>query len=279
MNSINSLKMNSLNWLMIRQDNNTRFYIIKDLRKVYAELGKEKCLYDMNRPVSDQTITEILKFQDSYYKKYKKFSYDIGMIVLGTINWKLDQIKILDGQHRLVSATHLNEEVLGNIVIVNHQTYDEMHETYLFINRAIPVPEIYKTPELAYREIFNEVIKEFGLKFGIIFSESNSPQRPYMNKDQIIIRMYDNETLRDKIDLSNQKESVQLILKIIYNYNNFIKTYEPYQFPIYKSTIQVRKNCLDKAKEKGCFLGMFKDYEWINNMVEFDNVDHNLIKF
>jgi len=269
------MNSSNTNWICVRHDSNTRHYYVKDIRTLYDELGGDRCLYVQNRPVSPETIQLLLHYQEEYYKEHGKYDYDTGKIVIGLVNWNFTESKVLDGQHRLVSAKYLKNGAYCDIVFVNHQTYDAMHKTYLNVNKNTPVPELYKTPDLVYREIFNSVVNNF--KYTSVFASSaTNPQRPSISKSKMVTKLFDNETLRSKIDTTKPDESVQLILNIMYKYNDLLRD-NPYQFPSYGSKSDTHKKQLEKARNWGCFLGMFKDFEWINNMVEYEN--RNLINF
>lgn len=151
-------------------------HFVCNIGLLYKLLG-DQCLYDKNRPIRDDIVEDIIKYQESYYHRYEKYNYGTGKIVIGTVGGK--DPKILDGQHRLKSASFLDGIILADVVVIDHKDDAERFDTYITINKSTPVPDLYKTSELQYRKVLDDVINKLSWN---IFSAAPHPQRPFENK-------------------------------------------------------------------------------------------------
>lgn len=81
-------------------------------------------------------------------------------------------------------------------------------------------------------------------------------------------KLYENKSVRSRIELTDQKKSINILVKMIEDFNAHLLTWQGNQFPKYNSDSTRRKKLYDKAVKHNCLLGMFKDYEWISMMME-----------
>jgi len=109
--------------------------------------------------------------------------------------------EVLDGIHRytalkmILSApvdyiTDSTTEIMNSMVLLNVRydaTEGALVDTFISINKSIPVPELYmRDPDEVRREMVETIVKRWQTRYPDHFSASRKPVRPNMNRDTFV---------------------------------------------------------------------------------------------
>ena len=246
--------------------NSKEYYL--DVKELFNLNNLELFKYEKNRPIDDEKVMEIVEHQRSHLLKYGSYDFHSGKINLGSVSGS--NMKILDGQHRLKAMMYLEGMIECDIVLSDYANEGDRFEAYLTINKNTPVAEFYKTANDGQKYIISEAIKCIYGKYPKIFSNKRNHQRPHLNYEICCEKIYDYFNTASEVEKENMmnllaiEESIDKMTKSIIRYNErLLKTKTEKNFPRYKSSIAIKNKFYANAKNMGCMLGMFKNYEWI----------------
>lgn len=239
---------------------NKKYEVVKfeDLLKEEIYVPNEQRLLDKDR------VDEIVKYQENYHKKNKRFNFQ-GVLNIHYCK-ETNRQYLVDGQHRFNSIKKLvNSNYVNNKIVVervNVETYEELKENYLIINKNDPLPEY---PEGINKDIPENVFKHFEEKYPKIWSKSKRPNRPNLNKNHFQEAL---GYLTDKL-----KKSKSELIEIIEIKNDKISKWDIDDFSQIKR-LKNKEKIIEKCKENNFYLGMYHHisedyaYEWISRIIE-----------
>lgn len=208
---------------------NDEYYISKiaDFVKIYT-------MWSGNRPIDKIKVLEI-KNEILRTKKVDGLIY-IGSFP-GSVSWVC-----YDGNHRasaLVEIYKSGEEEIDVLFVKTRYLFEkELSDRYLSLNKAVSVPEIYKSDN-KHKTTIEKVVRYIERKYKEFKSTSNSPKRPNFNRDLLTNYITDHisdtghtyEKILEDLEYTNQfnKKNVS-----IYNLTNAMlgkcDTYNCYLF-------------------------------------------------
>ena len=217
---------------------------------------------NIQRIKDNDKIKDIVAFQLEHFKQKKYFNY------MGTINiqyCKEDEIYyLIDGQHRFESLKQLYDNTGHDIEIVVELVYvdtiRELIDNYKLINENTPLPEF---PESIDKNIPEKVSNYFQNKYPSMWSKNSRARRPhlYFNFFQEALGF-----LTEKLEIKDHTK----LQYIIEEYNSKLQNWNVSQFQCSKD---LNENMLQKCKESGLFLGLFKYtaddyyYKWVQSII------------
>jgi hypothetical protein len=241
---------------------NQRLYLC-DAIKVIESIP----VWDKQRILSETQVKEILEFQLNYYKEHKTFNF-IGPFYICSIDNK--DYRIIDGQHRLVTIHRLinkyNFKSFNILVwLINVENEEQRYQIFRNINSAKPIslPDLFldKTSN-----IINECCLKLYNDFPKFFQNTSLKKvhRPNLKIDSLKNNLFEKNIVSQlKID------SCEQLFQLILNMNNFYLKKDETYFPKIRNTNT--KNIILRAMKKGkLLLGLFPNYEWIDQIIEFN---------
>lgn len=107
-----------------------------------------------------------------------------GVICLGHVD---NQLVCYDGSHRSEALRGASSDVAPILVDIIWDTTDDIIvQEFLRLNKAVSVPEIYKSPDEKRREELEGVMERFCKKWKHYKSASAKPNRPNFNRDNLL---------------------------------------------------------------------------------------------
>lgn len=214
--------------------------INNDLIYIYdqKEILKEYKMWSKNRPVDIERIKEI----SDEIKKTKKVE---GIIYFGLIpkeGWVC-----YDGNNR-INALRFNSEKIEVIVIrTEFRDEKEMIERYISINKAMPIPELYKNEtnntNTNQKEKIEKIVEYINRNYIMFKSSSNNPNRPNYNISNLT------NNITDYIK-ENPEETIEEIKKNI-NFTNEMNKKRIFN-------LKLSKNIINKCETYNCYLFIYK---------------------
>jgi hypothetical protein len=246
---------------------NSGLYFI-DIKQIFTIDNLNTFIYEKNRPIDEEKVIQISIYEKKYKEKYGSYDFHLSKINLATVN--NDDLKIIDGQHRIKSALLLEGEVNCDIVITNYTCEEDRFNSYLTINKNTPVDEFYKTPNEAYVYIIKLVAQQLKINYPSAFSQYRTPFRPKIHIDVLCEHLYAHFILDKNKHLLNVQDiqaSVNTIFSAIVALNKkLIDNDDVTQFPKYNSTVEMRQKVYDITYNMDFVLGMYSKYEWVSRL-------------
>lgn len=172
-------------------------------------------------------------------------------------------LRIFDGGHRVYASKLLYEET-NNIYkillrVVKNTNDDLVKKEFYELNMSICVPELY-LDELdgkndKFKNIIQNVVKDIKDKFPNMFSEKRNYQRPNMNRDELVDKLFKRIKEIDNNNIEWLTETT--LLDNIYSLN---EQYKRGKFLDLNDSKKYSKGMLDKCKKHGCYLFLKKDF-------------------
>jgi hypothetical protein len=224
-------------------------------------------VWDKQRILSETQVKEILEFQLNYYKENKTFNF-IGPFYICSIDNK--DYRIIDGQHRLVTIHRLITKYKFksfNILVwlINVENEDQRYQIFRNINSAKPIslPDLYldKTSN-----IINECCLKLYNDYPKFFQNTSLKK---VHRPNLKIDLLKNNLFEKNIVSILKIESAEELNNYIITMNNYYLKKDDTYFPKIRNTNT--KNIILRAMKKGkLLLGLFPNYEWIDQIIEFN---------
>lgn len=236
------------------------------------KLSKISQNYDKQRSVNNTRVQQIVEFQNQHIREYGA-PLIVGTIVLAKLTDNLismderlpiNKYFVIDGQHRLEALKRLiKDHIIDDLEIVVEclevPTPERMFELFQIINRAVPVPQHFLTPN----QIINDAVAVLSTQFPKALSDSEKPQRPSINIDRFKNALM--SVLEDNKLIRTTDELVKVIKEVNKHYYELgVEKLCDVVAHQNKQQRQIVSNAFLKC-EKGnyLFIGCFKDESWI----------------
>lgn len=224
-------------------------------------------VWDKQRILSETQVKEILEFQLNYYKEHECFNF-LGPFYICCIDNK--DHRIIDGQHRLVTIhrliTKYNFKSFNVLVwCINVENEEQRYQIFRNINSAKPIslPDLFldKTSN-----IINECCLKLYNEFPKFFQNTSLKK---VHRPNLKIDLLKNNLFEKNIVSQLKIDSCDELYQHILNMNNFYLKKDETYFPKIRNTNT--KNIMLRALKKGkLLLGLFPNYEWIDQIIEFN---------
>lgn len=224
-------------------------------------------VWDKQRILSETQVKEILEFQLNYYKEHNTFNF-LGPFYICCIDNK--DHRIIDGQHRLVTIHRLITKYKFNsfnvlVWCINVENEEQRYQIFRNINSAKPIslPDLFldKTSN-----IINECCLKLYNDFPKFFQNTSLKK---VHRPNLKIDLLKNNLFEKNIVSQLKIDSCEQLYQHIINMNNFYLKKDETYFPKIRNTNT--KNILLRAMKKGkLLLGLFPNYEWIDQIIEFN---------
>ena len=235
---------------------------------------------EIQRKIDIDHLNELIQYQKNYYKKYNEFIFP-NPIILCKIN---DKFAVIDGQHRIQCIKTLFNEynidfniMLSIITIDNINEYDEL---FLSVNLNKPVV-LFKN--ITDWKTVGKYIEEYFLKnYNIYNKNSENPRIPHINFQNMLKYINENNII-EKCNL-NKDEFINEIIELN-NYYSGINGLSKFTEYIQNYSTLLNK-CKEKQPNNPLYLGIYKNFEWIesivykiNNKLQYHQMNHISLKY
>lgn len=206
--------------------------------------------WELNRPYDNTRIPEIVE-------QLKRQDYIDGIIYLAK---KDNRVICYDGIHRIEAIKYLQKtknNINHKIIVHYYPFYNEQLIKYKFetLNKCVPVPELYTSAhkELNIKNMIEDIVKHFYVKYFNMFKPSAKPNIPHENRDNFTNKI---QNIIEQLDLFHM------------NFNDFINFMEKYNIILREKVnqnetkIKLSKKQLEKCKYNNCYLFITKDWEF-----------------
>lgn len=229
-------------------------------------------IWDKQRILEETHVKDIIDYQIKNYNSNNKFSFTGIFYICGIKN---KDYRIIDGQHRL-AAIHTLSKLYKNydfhimVWVIDCKDEEERLQYFQNINLARPISftDFLLDTE---SEIINKTAQHFYLSYKNFFSDTQilHPKRPNIKLDT-----FKNELLHyrivEKLNITNSQE----LIDYIENYNTYLGTLHPDDFP--KKSSSNNAKLFNLAIKKGkLYLGMYPNFEWIDKLIENTKFKNN----
>lgn len=216
----------------------------------------------IQRLLNEDYINELLEDQRAEFHRNRQFSI-LQSITCGDLNGKR---YVLDGQHRVAVFKQLRDEHYPMhqcvpVVIYNTASMDEMIEYYRRINRNNPINPLEVTDMwFNYgKDLCTWLTKEFPRYCKVSNKGCNCPHigmvdlAEYLKHKSVFER------------LTRSTEDLKVLKTAIVELNRFMCANQEMLARQGMSPEHVRRceKCLTKCPESPCYLGMWRQYEWL----------------
>lgn len=242
---------------------NNCFFYICSLKKLIEKENIQ--LWEGQRSLDNERVTLISETFLNEYKKTGTISLR-GSLIFCKKNDLIfsEKLYLIDGQHRFYSLKYLIEnnkipdiKIRLDIILVKDE--NEIRKEFVNINKSVPVPVHYLTPNDIVTLCFNQLSKDFSKAF----SQGNC-KRPTINSDSFKDALINKSNFLNKLEINNSDELYNAIIKL----NNYYKKLgsEKLQDIIARKNKNERRivsNCFEKCLDGDhLFLGLFKEPNW-----------------
>jgi len=216
---------------------------------------------DWQRLASDRHVQELFDYLHQYWLRHQRQPVLLGCLTLCCVRrdgtWLL-----IDGQHRFkaMERLYLQDHVDLTVMCCDVKVSEETDAMTWFdqVNKALPVERVLRQRSL---QVPNRVVEELARRFKDIFKDSDHPRRPHLNKQILAQRLTGLEAVKN--------ESSDVIVAHLLAYNDKLKAYVATQawedvFLYPGDTPDTVEKAVAAAEKKGCFLGLFKDLEFLS---------------
>lgn len=254
---------------------------------------------EIQRIVDNTHIERMISDQKLEYKKYNNFS----MIQSFTVAYNLQENKgyILDGQHRMEAYSRLRDQgynindILIPIVKYNVNNDEEVNDYFYKINKHSPIRPIFNIAS-GEKDIIQKLVNYYTENYfkGHYNDEDNDKIMDRYNCPHISLHNLGKHIKsRNIIDiLTKYNKTTEDFMTIIKNVNMFIENTLNKEF-LYGSYINNCTNKYELCRKKQekhkcpnvCFLGIFRNFEWLDisiyiltNSSDIDVIGHTILK-
>ena len=244
--------------------NGQTFYLAK-----LPILAKNVKIWERQRTLDPTRVEEIVNDQKEWYKKNDVYRFR-GHLTLAVLHGK---IVMIDGQHRYQAMKVLAREssVFANtpvvVCLINTKTENEVFQEFQLINKSISVPETFINPNNLIKAVCNRIREKFPVSFT---NASINVITTKINQDQMESALIASDIVKE-LNITDEDQFYSMIL----DYNNKIKTTYTvldYKRVCPKSTTKekIREYLIkvNNPTKRGLHLSMFKDFRWIDEMIE-----------
>jgi hypothetical protein len=254
---------------------------------------------EIQRIVDNTHIDRMIRDQVSEYKKYNNFS----MIQSFTVAYNLQENKgyILDGQHRLEAYSKLRDQgynidnILIPIVKYNVNSEEEVNDYFYKINKHSPIRPIFNIAS-GEKDIIQKLVNYYTENYfkGHYNDEDNDKIMERYNSPHISLHNLGKHVKsRNIIDiLGKHKKTTEDFISIIKDLNVLFETTlnKDLCYGSYVNNFTAKYELCRKKQEKTkcpnvCFLGIFRNYEWLDiaihilsNSSDINVAGHGIIK-
>lgn len=212
---------------------------------------------DIQRLIDVSRVRDIVSSQLDYASKHDSFLF-IGDLTIAEWN---EKFYVIDGLHRLESIKELvaARPDLGDmysicVTILNCQSYQEMVDMFITINKCDPVPEhvIRNAGNICKKDILEEFRMKFRQVFKAFLSDAQNPNRPNINESNLMYYL-------DKSEIDRQLTNGSMVF-----------AYMMYVNEKYLRAMDVKNaaKCKEKADKFACpalYISNDRDYKWLKN--------------
>lgn len=232
-------------------------------------LAKHVRVWERQRTLDPERVQELVDYQRNYYKKYDKYNFH-GTLTIALLR---GQFVLLDGQHRFEALKILakTSTIIADMPIWVEfnltRSEEEIFKIFQTINKSISVPDTFINPNNLIKAVCERIKDKFPSSFT---KASVNVITTKINQDQLESALIKSDIVKElKIDSEDQ------LYQMILDYNNKIQriyTINDYKRVCPKSVTKEKiKEYLAKINnpiKKGLHLSMFKDFRWIEWMIE-----------
>lgn len=225
----------------------------------------------IQRLKNSDKIKEIIDYQESYFKIKSHFNF---LNSLSIHCCQEDGIYYLtDGQHRYeaireLAKTYNNDTNRISLEIIFVNTKQEYEENYSILNKNTPLPEF---PDTIEKDIPENCFLHFEQTYPKVWTQSNRPQRPFMNKNHFQEAV---GFLTEKLQQADLKPTSDMLIQLIEEKNTMISQWSSDEFckiKKIKDPEKMKQKCISNG---GCYLGMIPHisdrycFEWIKDIIK-----------
>jgi hypothetical protein len=170
---------------------------------------------------------------------------------------------MVDGQHRFLALKRLYDEQKIDITvmccILEVEKESDAHHWFSIVNSNLPLTRIPASQRLT---IPNQAVELLYRQCPLIFSDSEHPRRPHINKQELASRIA--IVMATIPELSTQ--TPDFIVSKLNEHNQWLTT-QPltiFQYPG-ESAELIEKYMIQARKKGGYLFGMYKQYEFVKN--------------
>ena len=172
-------------------------------------------------------IKEIIQYQESYFKKKSHFNFLNNLSIHCCLEDNTNYLT--DGQHRYEAirelAKHYNTETnLISIEIIRVNKKSEYEENYSILNKHTPLPDF---PDTIEKDIPEGCFLHFEEKYPRLWTSSNRPQRPFMNKNHFQEAV---GFLTEELQKSGIKPTSDMLITLIEDKNKLMSQWSSDKF-------------------------------------------------
>lgn len=164
---------------------------------------------------------------------------------------------LIDGQHRVLALKRLYDEDRYDLTVMccdlAISSEAEAHTLFELVNASKPLSRLPRHQPLS---VPNAVVRQMQHQFPAIFKDTDHPRRPHLNHQQLAERL----AACPAIASWTADQVVQRLLQ----YNQHLSTCPPDQFRYPGESLEAVEKTLAAAAKKGCFLGLYKNYEFLS---------------
>jgi hypothetical protein len=252
---------------------------IFDLSAIFE--SKENLLFenlfgDIQRNIDVEHLQNLIDYQENYYKNNEIFSFPTSIILCALDN----KLSLLDGQHRYETMKYLSNKYEKNfdiiITVIIIKNIDDYDSYFVAINKNKPV-HIYNNIS-DWKNVIKNIEKYIIDKWSIYIKNTNNPLIPHMNIEKMKQYIDDNNIVK-KIGINSDK-----FINEIEILNNFYRLYwkQYIRDKNYIKNIETYiSKCESKCKDNTLYLGIYKNFEWIDRIVyklasgiNYDKMEH-----
>lgn len=234
----------------------------------------------LQRNLDEEHVASMIKDQEEEYKKHGCFSMLQSMTVASLKHGGNTSLFLLDGQHRVKAYSILKEkypiyDIIIPVVEYSLDSQQELNEYYNRINKNMPIHP-FET-ESAWADCGKLYLEHFEKKFGSYLKKSDKCHSPHISINKLKSGLH-GRGITNKLNLLNK--SVQDFWEKTLEVNEYIKKYRNCHMlnAVMKKHIN---DCEEKAKKNKCdicYLGVWKNLEWLDIALECLKQDKNVEK-
>lgn len=249
-----------------------------EIKKMVDSLEIKRPNYQ--RPVDETRISII---QDYIAKNNKSRSFILPPIILNEIK---GSYHIIDGQHRLLSITTIEEKINVSVIVYKGLTYSEEFEMFKSLNKAVPCLDIYLS-EGSIMEIQNELRTSLKTMFTVRCSPSKGCRIPNFYLDNFLNNIFgksnEQESIFDRVYMDGKIVDTKTLLAEILKINTIVgnKLQSPGGYNYYRTVCPPsgRKHTPEKFQEmlkneKQCYIGFVDSFRFSLAINNTESISH-----
>ena len=276
---MNILEENCINKNVLNAKNVIYYTTAKNLIEILNQKDNlifENLTGDIQRNLDINHLTNLIEYQEDYYKKYGYFSYPNPLMICSLNN----KLSLLDGQHRYESLKFLckkyNLDCNIMVGVLEMDTMEQYDEYFYAVNQNKPV-SLYNNIE-DWKNVIKKLEKYMNDKWLIYIKNTGNPRVPHINIERMKKYMDDHNIVR-KTGITYEEFVDHMVeLNVFYSLH-----WKKYIKPHLKNAEVYIKRIEDKLCSSKCYLGLYKNFEWIDRIVykykegvSYENMDHVL---